>query len=116
MLAVRKLDHYIMNNKQVVVRNDHLPFVQAYNSRDNSQISPRLRQIFLELAELNIKLTWAAATDMVHLDAMSRHPVDPAESMGPDPIDDQHQHMHDVVNNIVDENEDDNIEVQVDDP
>ena len=50
---------------------------------------------------------------------MSRHPVDPAETMGPDPIDDQHQRIHDVVNNIEednDEDEDDNIEMQVDDP
>ena len=50
---------------------------------------------------------------------MSRHPVDPAETMGPDPIDDQHQRIHDVVNNIEEDNdddEDDNIKVQVDDP
>ena len=32
LLAGRKLDHYIINNKQVVVRKDHLPFVQAFNS------------------------------------------------------------------------------------
>ena len=55
---------------------------------------------------------------MVHVDAMSHHPVDPAESMGPDLIDNQHQHMKDIVNNIEDEDDDDddNIEVQVDDP
>ena len=56
---------------------------------------------------------------MVHVDAMSRHPVDPAEDMGPYPIDDQHQRLHDVVNNIEeisDEDQDDNIEKQVDDP
>ena len=102
LLAVRKLDHYIVNNKQ-----------------DISQVSPRLRRIFLELAEHDIKLTWTPATDMVHVDAMSRHPVDPAETMGPDPIDDQHQRIHDVVNNIEednDEDQDDNIEMQVDDP
>ena len=44
---------------------------------------------------------------------MSRHPVDPAETMGPDPIDEQHQRIHDVVNNIEEDNdEDDNIEMQ----
>ena len=104
---MRKLDHYIINNKQVVVRNNHLPFVQAFNSKDISQVSPRLRRIFLELAELDIKLTWVAATSMVHVDAISRHPVDPAGSMGPDPIDNQHQHMNDIVKNIEDEDDDD---------
>ena len=56
---------------------------------------------------------------MVHVDAMSHHPVDPAESMGPDTINNQHQHMNHIVNNIEDEDDnddDDNIEVQVDDP
>ena len=121
LLAVRKMDHYLINNRQVVVRNDHLPFVQAFNSKDISQVSPRLRRIFLELAELNINLTWAEASSMLHVDAMSRHPVDSAESMGPDPIDDQtnlmQAHTSDIVNNIVgDEDEQDNIDLQVDDP
>ena len=40
LVAVRKMDHYLINNKQVVVRNDHLPFVQMYNSKDISQVSP----------------------------------------------------------------------------
>merc|ERR1711894_516816 len=110
LLAVRKLDHYLINNKQVVVRNDHLPFVQAYNTKDISQVSPRLRRIFLELAELDVKLTWAEATSMLHVDAMSRHPVDPAEDLGPDPIDDQHQQMYEhTVNNIEEEDNDEDI-------
>ena len=123
LLAVRKMDHYLINNRQVVVRNDHLPFVQAFNSKDISQVSPRLRRIFLELAELNINLTWAEASSMLHVDAMSRHPVDSAESMGPDPIDDQtnlmQAHTSDTVNNIVGDehtDEQDNIDLQVDDP
>ena len=118
LLAVRKLDHYLINNKQVVVRNDHLPFVQAYNTKDISQVSPRLRRIFLELAELDIKLTWAEASSMLHVDAMSRHPVDPAEDLGPDPIDDQHQRLNEnIVNNIEEENNDEDIiDFQVDDP
>ena len=57
MLAVRKLDHYIINNKQVTVHNDHLPFIQSFNTKDISQVSPRLRRIYLELAEHDIKLT-----------------------------------------------------------
>ena len=120
LLAVRKLDHYIINNKQVEVHNDHLPFIQSFNTKDISQVSPRLRRIYLELAEHDIKLTWKPAAEMVHVDAMSRNPVDPAEDMGPDPIDDQHQRLQDVVNNIEetddDEDQEDNIEVQVDDP
>ena len=119
LLAVRKMDHYLINNTQVVVRNDHLPFVQAYNSKDISQVSPRLRRIFLELAELNIKLTWAEATSMMHVDAMSRHPVDSADSMGPDPIDDQTTAHQNTVNNIIEDTLDDemdNIDLQVDDP
>ena len=126
LLAVRKLDHYLINNKQVVVRNDHLPFCQAYNSRDISQVSPRLRRIFLELAELDIKLLWADAGSLVHVDALSRHPVDTAESMGSDPIDQQTRAMTDTVNNICeidqlhteeDNNLDpDNIDLQVNDP
>ena len=83
-------------------------------------MSPRLRRIYLELAEHDIKLTWKPAAEMVHVDAMSRNPVDPAEDMGPDPIDDQHQRLQDVINNIEetddDEDQEDNIEVQVDDP
>ena len=123
LVAVRKMDHYLINNKQVVVRNDHLPFVQMYNSKDISQVSPRLRRIFLELAELNIKLTWAEATSMLHVDAMSRHPVDSAESMGSDPIDEQTKLLQepssDIVNNIEEDglnDEEDNIDLQVDDP
>ena len=58
LLAVRKLDHYIINNKQVTVHNDHLPFIQSFNTKDVSQVSPRLRRIYLELAEHDIKLTW----------------------------------------------------------
>ena len=84
LLAVRKLDHYIVNNKQVEAHNDHLPFIQSFNTKDISQVSLRLRRIYLELAEHDIKLTWKPATEMVHVDAMSRHPVDPAEDMGPD--------------------------------
>ena len=57
---------------------------------------------------------------MVHVDAMSRNPVDPAEEMGPDPIDDQHQRLQDTINHIEeaddDEDHEDNIQVQVDDP
>ena len=89
LLAVRKLGH----NKHVVLRNDHLPFVQAHNTTDISQVSPRFRRIVLELAELDKKLTWAEASSMLHMDAMSRHPVDPAEDLGLDLIDDEHQQM-----------------------
>ena len=120
LLAVRKLDHYIINNKRVVVHNDHLPFIQSYNTKDISQVSPRLRRIYLELAEHDIALTWKPAAEMVHVDAMSRNPVDSAEDMGPDPIDDQHQRLQDTINHIEeaddDEDHEDNIEVQVDDP
>ena len=116
LLAVRKLDHYIINNKKVVVHNDHLPFIKSYNTKDISQVSPRLRRIYLELAEHAIALTWKPAVEMVHVDAMSRNPVDSAEDMGPDPIDDQHQRLQDTINYIeeADDDEDhvDNIEVQ----
>merc|ERR1712115_586062 len=120
LLAVRKLDHYIVNNKQVVVHNDHLPFIQSYNTKDISQISPRLRRIYLELAEHDIALTWKPAAEMVHVDSMSRNPVDPAEEMGPDPIDQQHQRLQDTIN-LIEEGEDDdddadNIQMQVNDP
>ena len=37
LLAVRKLDHYIVNKQQVEVHNNHLPFIQAFNSKDISQ-------------------------------------------------------------------------------
>ena len=73
--------------------NDHLPFVQAHNTKDISQVSPRFRRIVLELAELDKKLTWAEASSMLHMDAMSRHPVDPAEDLGLDLISDEHQQM-----------------------
>ena len=53
---------------------------------------------------------------MVHVDAMSRNPVDSAVDMGPDPIDDQHQRLQDTINHIEeaddDEDHEDNIEVQ----
>ena len=115
LLAVRKLDHYLINNKQVTVRNDHLPFVQAFNSKDISQVSPRLRRIFLELAELDIRLTWADSSQMQHVDALSRNPVDSADSLGPDPIDERMKEYQEaeVVNNI---NEVDNLDIQVNDP
>merc|ERR550534_7350 len=120
LLAVRKLDHYIVNNKQVVVHNDHLPFIQSYNTKDISQVSPRLRRIYLELADHDIALTWKPGAELVHVDAMSRNPVDPAEEMGPDPIDQQHQRLQDTIN-LIEEGEDeddhpDNIQVQVSDP
>ena len=73
LLAVRKLDHYIINNKQVEVHNDHLPFIQSFNTKDISQVSPRLRSIYLELAEHDLKLTWKPATEMVHVDVHVVH-------------------------------------------
>ena len=120
LLAVRKLDHYIVNNKQVVVHNDHLPFIQSFNTKDISQISPRLRRIYLELMEHDIALTWKPGAELMHVDAMSRNPVDSADDMGPDPIDQQHQRLQDTVN-LIEENEDDdddadNIQMQVNDP
>ena len=42
---------------------------------------------------------------MVHVDAMSRNPVDPAEEMGPDPIDQQHQRLQDTIN-LIEEGDD----------
>ena len=57
----------IVNNKQVVVHNDHLPFIQSYNTKDISQISPRLRRIYLELAEHDIALTWKPGAELVHV-------------------------------------------------
>ena len=107
-----------LNNKQVVVRNDHLPFVQAFNSYQPG-LTKAKKNLSGTLRSSTSSITWAAATSMVRVDAMSHHPVDRAESMGPDPIDNQHQHMNDIVNNIEDEDDNDNdnnIEVQVDDP
>ena len=66
LLAVRKLD--IVNNKQVEVHNDHLPFIQSFNSKDISQVSPRLRRIFLELAE-QLKDAWPN----IHVVENSKH-------------------------------------------
>ena len=42
LLAVRKLDHYIINNKQVTVHNDHLPFIQSFNTKGVSQAQAHL--------------------------------------------------------------------------
>merc|ERR1712173_578233 len=58
--------------------------------------------------------------ELVHVDAMSRNPVDPADDMGPDPIDQQHQRLQDTIN-LIEEGEDDdddadNIQMQVNDP
>ena len=83
-------------------------------------MSPRLRRIYLELAEHDIALAWKPGAELVHVDAMSRNPVDPAEEMGPDPIDQQHQRMQDTIN-LIEEGDDeddhpDNIQVQVNDP
>ena len=56
----------------------------------------------------------------MHVDAMSRNPVDPAEEMGPDPIDQQHQRLQDTINLIEeaddDEDHEDNIQLQANDP
>ena len=97
-----------------------VPFVQSYNTKDISQVSPRLRRIYLELAEHDIALTWKPGAELVHVDAMSRNPVDPAEEMGPDPIDQQHQRLQDTIN-LIEEGDDeddhpDNIQLQVIDP
>merc|ERR1719471_1333332 len=82
---------------------------------DISQISPRLRRIYLELMEHDIALTWKPGAELMHVDAMSRNPVDSADDMGPDPIDQQHQRLQDTVN-LIEENEDDddadNIQMQ----
>ena len=122
LLGARRLQHYLTNNKEAIVRNDHLPFVQAYNNRDLSEVSPRLRRIFMELRDLGIQVLWCPAAEMAHSDGFSRNPVDSAESLGPDPIDDKfHRNEKSNVNNIVedeeidDENEDTTIE-EADDP
>ena len=122
LLAARRLQHYLTNNKEAIIRNDHLPFVQAYNNRDLSEVSPRLRRIFMELRDLGIQILWCPAAEMAHSDGFSRNPVDSAESLGPDPIDDKfHRNEKGNVNNIVededidDESEDTTLE-EADDP
>ena len=82
LLAVRKLDHYIVNNKQVVVHNDHLPFIQSYNTKDISQVSPRLRRIYLELAEHDIALAWKPGAELVHVERDVKEPSGPSRGDG----------------------------------
>ena len=105
LLAARRLQHYLTNNKEAVIRNDHLPFVQSYNNRNLSEISPRLRRIFMELRDLGIQVLWCPAEEMAHSDGFSRNPVDSADSLGPDPINDKF-HRHESVDNIIDDDED----------
>ena len=119
LLSVRKLQHYLTNNRGAVIRTDHLPFVQAYENKDLSEVSPRLRRIFMELRDLEIKVIWCPATEMMHSDAFSRHPVEPADSFGPDPIDDKfNRNESNNINNIndMDDIEENMVEDEVDDP
>ena len=86
---------------------------RAITQRTSAKSHPGSGEFSLELAEHDIALTWKPAVEMVHVDAMSRNPVDPAEDMGPDPIDDQHQRLQDTINYIEeaddDEDHEDNI-------
>ena len=119
LLTARRLQHYFTNHRGAVIRNDHLPFVQAYENKDLSEVSPRLRRIFMELRDLEIKVIWCPATEMMHSDAFSRHPVEEADSFGPDPINDRfNRNESNNVNNInaMDDIEDNMVEDEVDDP
>ena len=72
---------------------------------EKSEISPRLRRIFMELRDLGIQVLWCPAEEMAHSDGFSRNPVDSADSLGADPINDKF-HRHESVDNIIDDDED----------
>ena len=119
LLAVKKMHSYIVGRPRVLVRNDHKSLADAYRNKDLSQCTPRLRKIFCELREYDVDIQYCRAEDLLHVDAMSRSPVEDAAYLGPDPINDKFQQAElgarpkQIVANVVDS---DDLDYQVDDP
>ena len=119
LLACRKMHNYIVGRPRVLIRNDHKSLADAYSNKDLSQCTPRLRRIFCELREYDVDIQYCKAEDLLHVDALSRSPVEDVQYLGPDPIDDKFKQAElgarpkQVVANVVDHED---LDYQVDDP
>ena len=75
---------------------DHKPFMQAYNSKEMKDLSPRMLKLMQELLELPFVMHYLSnKTQLIKaVDALSRAPVYPSSVLTRDPADMQHHPMH----------------------
>ena len=76
LVALKKLNYFYIGCPKIVVRTDHRPLQQAWTNRDLTELSPRMRKIFLELYEYNLQMKWVAGSSpaMLLVDGLGRAP------------------------------------------
>lgn len=92
------------------LRNDHKPWVQAYNNQDLLQCPNRLKRIMIEMRDHSVEMCYCPQKEMQMADAFSRAPL--PEVAGDDPLEQLHQQRikhgqksNNVVNNVIDQDD-----------
>ena len=92
------------------LRNDHKPWIQAYNGQDLLQCPNRLKRIMIEMRDHSVEMVYASQDQLKMADAFSRAPL--PEVAGDDPLDLLHQQRvehgyksNNVVNNVIDQDD-----------
>ena len=106
---LRKASFYTAGTT-IRLRNDHKPWIQAYNNQDLLQCPNRLKRIMIEMRDHSVEMCYCPQKEMHMADAFSRAPL--PEVAGDDPLDLLHQqrikHGHtsnNVVNNVIDQDD-----------
>ena len=92
------------------LRNDHKPWIQAFNGQDLLQCPNRLKRIMIEMRDHSVEMVYAPQIQLQMADAFSRAPL--PEVAGDDPLDQLHQQRikhgyktNNVVNNVIDQDD-----------
>ena len=85
---LRKASFYTAGTT-IRLRNDHKPWIQAYNNQDLLQCPNRLKRIMIEMRDHSVEMCYCPQKEMHMADAFSRAPL--PEVAGDDPLDLLHQ-------------------------